>query len=362
MTKKTTSIQQKITNDHGEEHIYVFEQQAIDAVRAALAINRPLLVRGEPGAGKSQLAKAAAALFERTYISFVVSGSTEAQDLLWSFDAVARLADAQIEGALCKDETQREKARTTLALANYIQPGPLWAALNWQSAEKQYSEFFCKNKCDTGCTEKKQAYKSPLSYYQNAENAEEKGVVLLIDEIDKADSSVPNGLLEVLGANRFHPEGLDKPVRGTEKNSIPKPLIIITTNEERILPDAFIRRCLSVTLGLPKGSKEKQKAYLLNHAQPNFPTLADLKVTINNTKMSILEAAADMVLADRDRADSKNLHPLPGQAEYFDLLRGIKVGIAGKNTKEVTTLLQSLARFTSKKHPDFPEDDTNTSP
>ncbi len=71
-----------IENDHGEEHVYVFDQDAIDAINAALVINRPLLIRGEPGAGKSQLAKAAAAVLERTFISFTVNHSTEAKDLL----------------------------------------------------------------------------------------------------------------------------------------------------------------------------------------------------------------------------------------------------------------------------------------
>ena len=360
--KKARQMQIKITNDHGEDHFYVFEQQAMDAVKAALAINRPLLVRGEPGAGKSQLAKAAAAVFQRTYIPFVVSASTEARDLLWSFDAVARLADAQIEGALCKTEKQRDAARKTLALANYIQPGPLWAALNWQSAREQYNRFYYKDRYAKACKKGEQADDILPSSYENAENAEKNGVVVLIDEIDKADSSVPNGLLEVLGANRFQPDGLEQPVLGAKEDKREKPLIIITTNEERILPDAFIRRCLSVTLGLPRGSRQEQKNYLLNHAEPNFPALERQKITVNDQEMTILEAAADMVLDDRELADSKNLHPLPGQAEYFDLLRGIDRTKRRKTAAEIGELLQSLARFTSKKHPDFPKDDGKNNP
>ena len=360
--RRNQPMQIKITNDHGEDHIYVFEQQAFDAVNAALVINRPLLVRGEPGAGKSQLAMAAAAVFKRTYISFVVSGATEARDLLWSFDGVARLADAQIEGALCGSDDQREAARKTLALKNYIPPGPLWAALNWKSAERQYANFCCKNKCDSKAKEGEPAADSPLSYYENAENAVKNGVVLLIDEIDKADSSVPNGLLEVLGTNRFQPDGLDKYVLGAEPDKGKKPLIIITTNEERILPDAFIRRCLAVTLGLPKGARQEQKNYLVGHAQPNFPELDKQKITINKKEVTILEAAADMVLADRELAEKNNLHPLPGQAEYFDLLRGIKIGVQNTSKEEIGNLLKSLARFTSKKHPEFPKDEDTENP
>lgn len=333
-----------INNDHGEEHIHVFEAGAIDAIHAALAINRPLLVRGEPGVGKSQLAKAAATALQRTYIPFVVTASTEAKDLLWTFDAVARLADAQIEGALCKKKEDGDKARKNLQLDKYIRPGPLWAALNWSSAKKQYE--------DTAVSQIKNS--SPLPHYLNAAMAEKNGVVVLIDEIDKADSSVPNGLLEVLGANRFHPEGFESAVE-LDDNSKVKPLIIITTNEERILPDAFIRRCLSVTLKLPE-SRQDQVNYLVTHAKPNFKKLVDWTEDDNDNteKQTVLEAAAKMVLDDRQRAKDDNLRPLPGQAEYFDLLRGLQALIEDNGVEEVRKLLSKLSRFTSKKHPDFP--------
>lgn len=327
-----------ITNDHGEDHIYVFEPKAIDAINAALTINRPLLVRGEPGVGKSQLAKAAAMALKRTYIPFVVNASTEPQDLLWSFDAVARLAEAQIEGALCRSEEERADARKNLALRRYLKPAPLWAALNWQSAEDQYQKTHNPSDC-------------PLSHYLNADKALENGVVILIDEIDKADSNLPNGLLEVLGANRFHPEGFEKPVEAQKKGV--KPLIIITTNEERILPDAFIRRCLSVTLGIPK-DRRRQIDYLVDHARPSFPDLD--KTLIAESEQTILHAAAEMVLDDRKEAEKNTLRPLPGQAEYFDLLRGLKSMVHEKPDTNIQKLIRSLARFTSKKHPDFPRD------
>ncbi len=335
-----------ITNDHGEDHTYVFEPAAIDAVNAALTINRPLLVRGEPGVGKSQLAKAAAQALGRTYIPFVVNGSTEAQDLLWSFDAVARLADAQIEGNLCKSKSERSQARKGLALERYLKPGTLWAALNWQSAQEHYEQKFHAPET------------SPLSNYLNSNNALSNGVVLLIDEIDKAGSAVPNGLLEVLGANRFHPEGLDRAVEAIP-NGI-KPLIIITTNEERTLPDAFIRRCLSVTLGLPSGHRE-QVDYLVSHAKPSFASL-DHKVLINEQKQTWLEVAAEMVLEDRKKAAELDLHPLPGQAEYFDLLRGLKAQAQKISASKMEELLKSLARFTSQKHPEFPENTPRKQP
>ncbi|MCI5162474.1 MAG: AAA family ATPase [Candidatus Electrothrix sp. AX5] len=339
-----------ITNDHNEKHTYVFEPDAVAAVNAALIINRPLLIRGEPGAGKSQLAKAAAAALERTYIPFTVSHSTEAKDLTCSFDAVARLADAQIEGSLCKEGEYCE-ARKRLAKTNYIHPGPLWQALNWQSASKQYVKIqICLRQSSAGenAEESCDIADNPMSHYLNQDKALTNGTVVLIDEIDKADSSVPNGLLEVLGSNSFRPEGMNKPV---EAEGFP-PLIIITTNEERILPDAFIRRCLSVTLGLPD-SRQEQINYLVGHGEPNFPDLVNEKMGADKT---VLQAAAEMILADRALAQDKNLHPLPGQAEYFDLLRGMDTLKKKRTPEKFTELLSSLSRFTSRKHPDFPRD------
>jgi MoxR-like ATPase len=323
----------EITNDHGEAHTYVFESEAQDAINAALAINRPLLIRGEPGVGKSQLAKAAAVVLGRTYIPFVVSANTEAKDLQWSFDAVARLADAQIEGALCKTAEQREESRKTLALKRYIKPAALWAALNWKTAEEQYKQTNNPND-------------QTLNNYLNSDKAKTNGVVVLIDEIDKADSSVTNGLLEVLGSNRFHPDGLEEPVE-VDKKAI-KPLIIITTNEERTLPDAFIRRCLSVTLGLPE-SRQEQIEYLVKHAEPNFKELAKMIVD-EETGQNLLAATAEMIIEDRQIASEKNWYPLPGQAEFFDLLRGLEnAREEGVTSQKLIEVMESLSRFTSKK-------------
>lgn len=337
MTKKTTITKntQKIKNDHGETHTYVFEPEAKDALNAALAINRPLLIRGEPGVGKSQLAKAAAVALTRTYIPFVVNANTEANDLLWSFDAVARLADAQMEGALCNTPEQQKESRKKLALKRYIKPAALWAALNWQAAEDQYKET---NNPDD----------KTLSNYLNSDKAKSNGVVVLIDEIDKADSSVTNGLLEVLGANRFHPDGLEQAIEANPDQE--KPLIIITTNEERTLPDAFIRRCLTITLKLPQ-DKAAQIDYLVDHAKPNFSTLADINIKdAEGIEHNLLTLAAEMIVNDRADAKKNNWHPLPGQAEYFDLLRGIEhARTQSSDTAELVAALESLSRFTSKK-------------
>ena len=360
-------ITAKIKNDHHEDYTYVFEPQALNAIKAAVLINRPLLVKGKPGSGKSQLAKAAASYLDRAFISHVVSAKTEAQNLLWSFDAVARLADAQIEGALCKAgdnaEEERQSIREKLALKNYIKPEALWAALNWANAEEQFKVLAERQ----GQKTDSYTYKSPMSNYHNYKKALSNGVVVLIDEIDKADSSLPNGLLEVLGSNRFQPDGLDKPIelnsstapKGNAKvdntktkdpvPDSPKPLIIITTNDEHPLPDAFVRRCLVVEVGMPEG-EQKQKEFLVTHAQPNYEKLHQRMISDENgDEKNVLEVVADQLIQDRKEAEKNNVKPLVGQAEYFDLLRGINTLVKQSADADIEQWIKSLACFSSQK-------------
>ena len=122
------------------EPVHVWDRREIAAINAALAAKRPLLVRGEPGIGKSQLARAAAKSLGRTFVPCVVDSRTESRDLLWHYDAVARLADAQLMGALrCADDKGEgtESAKTQLAVRNYLQPRPLWWAFDWLNALAQ---------------------------------------------------------------------------------------------------------------------------------------------------------------------------------------------------------------------------------
>lgn len=347
--------QVKIKNDHHEDYTYVFESQALNAIKAAVLINRPLLVKGKPGSGKSQLAKAAASYFGRAFIPYVVSAKTEAQNLLWSFDAVARLADAQIEGALCEPEG-KQAVREKLALQNYIKPEALWIALNWSSAQVQFERLAKRKDLDP----KAEGYQSPLSVYEHPKHGSSKGVVVLIDEIDKADSSLPNGLLEVLGSNCFKPEGFEQPVELESNDEKQSPLVIITTNDEHPLPDAFVRRCLVVEVGMPVGEAE-QKAYLVAHAEPNFEELAKMTVTIadkdNKARimLSVLEAVADQVIQDRKAAERNQIKPLVGQAEYFDLLRGINALVQQEGEGNIEHWIRSLACFSSQKGQDSPK-------
>ncbi len=136
----------------------------------------------------------------------------------------------------------------------------------------------------------------------------EKGCVVLIDEIDKAELDVPNGLLEALGDGCFLPEGGKKRVC---VEGIP-PLVIITSNNERIMPDAFLRRCLVLNLSLPNEHSELVDTLKLR-GKAHFTELSD----------DLLEAAAELVAKDRKAAKDAHHRPLPGQAEYIDLLRAV---------------------------------------
>lgn len=185
---------------------HLWSRPEIDALILAQAARRPLLVRGEAGSGKSQIARAAAqVLGSAEPLCEVIHSRFEALDLLYHVDVVERLADAQIAGQL---DATNEK---------YVKRGRLWEAMD----------------------QAREGWGSP---------------VLLIDEIDKADADVPNALLDVLGNRSFTVPPLAHlpPVRA-EGGRLP--LIIITTNEERELPAAFVRRCVVLNLNPPGGDK-----------------------------------------------------------------------------------------------------------
>ena len=310
----------EVTNDVGESCQHILDAEERNAINTALAINRPLLVWGEPGIGKSQLAKAIAKKLGRVFLSFVADAHTESRDLLWSLDSVARLAEAQIQNP-------QEPNPEAVALENFISPGVLWWALNWENAKA----FIQQNG------------REQMPIYEADQCDPAKGVVVLIDEIDKANGSVPNGLLEALGSNRFHPQGLIEPVIASNGT---RPLIMITTNDERSLPDAFVRRCLALHLSFPE-TEDEQLGFLLRRAKANF---ADLDET------SILQPAAQMMIDDRHYADTNNLYPLPGQAEYFDLLRGMQRLQSHYSHLSVTDLMKTLQQYTYRKHVSSPRE------
>jgi MoxR-like ATPase len=314
-------------SDAVPEAVHVLDAREVAAVNAALAARRPLLVRGEPGIGKSQLARAAAKALGRAFVAHVVDSRTESRDLLWHFDAVARLAEAQLLGALrvgeCCEGAATVQAR--LPVENYLHPRALWWAFDWRDALAQ--------------TEKV-GEAPPL---QPDGGLSENGCLVLIDEIDKAESDVPNGLLEALGSGSFSPVGRSKPVVATGE----PPLAIITTNEERTLPDAFVRRCLVLHLRLPK-ARDELIAHLVARAKAHFPVRHYPGAT-----EPLLKRAAEVLVKDRETAERERWLPLPGQAEYLDLVRAVLELAADPATKrDPAEILDEVAGYTLAKHPD----------
>lgn len=309
--------------------VHLFDEASVLAVNAALAAGRPLLVRGEPGVGKSQLARAAAAALKRAFISFVVDEQTEPRDLRWSFDGVARLAQAQVAGAAVRSagngqherngprQARASKENDPLDEANFLQPGPLWWAFNWREALTQ-------------------AGRSRSSAPPVADGcSESNGVVLLIDEIDKADPSVPNGLLESLGNRRFAVRGRTADV---ECGGGPAPLVVITTNEERVLPDAFLRRCFVLSLELPP-EREALIQRLIALGEAHFA----------ECDPAVRERAAELLANDRASFKDRGLYA-PGAAEYLDLLRAVTSQEASATKQR--KLLERVAKFALRKHPE----------
>lgn len=164
---------------------YVATEDLTVAVNAAIRLERPLLVKGEPGTGKSVLAEEIAAALGAPLLTWHVKSTTKAQQGLYEYDAVSRLRDSQLGDARVSD------------IANYIKRGKLW-----------------------------EAFVSPVR------------PVLLIDEIDKADIEFPNDLLLELDRMEFHVYETGETIRAVQR-----PVIIITSNNEKELPDAFLRRC-----------------------------------------------------------------------------------------------------------------------
>ena len=248
---------------------YYHDPKIIHAVNVALATNRPLLVRGPSGCGKSCLAFNVARQLNARYYPFAVNSRSSAQDLLWRFDAVRRLGDAY-SSAHAATETPPAQPHWQTAFA-YVEPSVLWWAFDRESARLR------------GATqlEPQRHAAEPMAAYNGNPQLGPKAVVL-IDQIDKADPDLANDLLEPFGAYQFtvtetnSPVGLKPPQDPQDRQKTWQwaPLLIITTNGERQLPEAFMRRCLVLDMELPQKeemaeiactSLQKQdKPYFLN--------------------------------------------------------------------------------------------------
>jgi MoxR-like ATPase len=257
---------------------HIFNEDDCYALWAAYAAGRPLLVRGKSGTGKSQLAKAIAHQLGWAFVSEVIRGNTELSDLHWNFDAIGRLGEAQ---AMSKVECNLKE----LKAGKFLSPSAFWWAYDWESAERQY------NQCRTRLKAKP----------ESNNNAHENGVVLLIDEIDKAEPDLPNGLLETLGNYQFTVPYINQTIKANPE----KVLVIITTNEERELPTAFVRRCFVHTLKM-----EEDELWLKQRGELHFG---------DKIAESVYVDAAKLLLDDRKLYKR---YP-PGLAEYIDLLSAL---------------------------------------
>lgn len=310
-----------------------FEPDSILAVRAALAAERPLLVRGQPGVGKSQLARAVARTLNLPFLYHVVNSRTEHSDLLFHYDAVSRLAQAQVAGAAGPGW------RENLAEEKFVRPGVLWWAFDWSGARRQAKRACrveaCRNEagqssgevaCCRTCGE-------PAHPADGADGWQPgRGCVVLIDEIDKADTDLPNGLLESFGNNGFQvPQARDPVCR---RDGHVAPLVVITTNEERELPAAFLRRCVVLNVRMPQG--DELIAFLVRRGHDH----CDEWITDD----AVYRKAAELLVRDRQDAIA-NHHPVkPGPAEYLDLLYAVG-RLYPRDTEKQHAALDELRQF-----------------
>ncbi len=240
------------------------------AVNAAVALERPLLIKGEPGTGKTVLAQEIAKALHKPLISWHVKSTTKAQQGLYEYDAVSRLRDSQLGDARVHD------------ISNYIVKGKLWEAFEAESAP-----------------------------------------VLLIDEIDKADIEFPNDLLLELDRMEFFVYETRQTVRAKQR-----PIIVITSNNEKELPDAFLRRCFFHYIKFPDRETMQRivdvhypgiSRLLLNEALTSFFELRELPGLKKRPSTSEFLDWLKLLLAEeigpellRERNAAKLIPPLHG--------------------------------------------------
>src|SRR6187397_2320621 len=223
---------------------YIATADLMLAVNAAVTLERPLLIKGEPGTGKTMLAEEVARALSRPLLQWHIKSTTKAQQGLYEYDAVSRLRDSQLGAERVAD------------IANYIKRGVLWDA------------------------------------FDSATPA-----VVLIDEVDKADIEFPNDLLRELDRMEFYVYETQRTIEARHR-----PLVVITSNNEKELPDAFLRRCFFHYIRFP--DKETMQAIVDVH----YPDI----------KKRLLQAAMEVFFALRD---VPGLKKKPSTSELLDWLK-----------------------------------------
>jgi MoxR-like ATPase len=231
---------------------YVATQDLMLAVNAALTLQRPLLVKGEPGTGKTMLAEEVAQALGMPLLQWHIKSTTKAQQGLYEYDAVSRLRDSQLADV--------EGSERVKDIHNYILKGVLWQAFT-----------------------------------------ADRPVALLIDEIDKADIEFPNDLLREIDRMEFYVYETREMVKARHR-----PLVVITSNNEKELPDAFLRRCFFHYIKFPDADTMRQIV------QVHFPTL----------KQELLSAAMKTFY------DVRNLPGLKKKPSTSELLDWLKLLVA----------------------------------
>lgn len=249
---------------------YIASDDLAMAVNAAIALEKPLLIKGEPGTGKTLLAEQVAAAMDMPLVQWHIKSTTKAQQGLYEYDAVSRLRDSQLGDDKVAD------------VGNYIKRGKLWEAF-----------------------------------------AADQRVVLLIDEIDKADIEFPNDLLQELDRMEFFVYETGETVVARQR-----PVIIITSNNEKELPDAFLRRCFFHFINFPDQDTMRAivdvhypaiQKKLVDQALEVFFELRDIpglkkrpstSELIDWLKLLMSDDIPDDILSQRDR--SKAIPPLHG--------------------------------------------------
>jgi len=249
---------------------YVATDDLMMAVNAAVTLQRPLLVKGEPGTGKTQLAREVSRALGRPFYDWGIKSTTKAQHGLYEYDAVSRLRDSQLGDSKVKD------------IANYIVRGKLWECFDSDTQP-----------------------------------------VLLIDEIDKADIEFPNDLLRELDQMEFYVYETRQTIKARHR-----PIIIITSNNEKELPDAFLRRCFFHYIRFPDVETMQKivdvhfpglKKHLLKEALEVFFGLRELPGLKKKPSTSELLDWLKLLVADdippealREASVKKSLPPLYG--------------------------------------------------